>query len=288
MSVRYRSPVTLQGASARALQRLGLLLLTAVTVGLCYLALTMDTSPDSDVIRDDGLIGAPGASDQPSQPDQQSPSDKPSATGQPPAAGDLEAPEVRDQRLVDFTDGDDLPDGSVTYDSPNNASGMRFSSQGLTHGPVTRGEADGFGLVETKLESDVRSLGFRVRFAGDRTGSAVLVGWKSSAVAALEDGSEVLPSGMRLVATPDSWRLSIVSGGGEEVLSRGSFGATAGPLEFRVVRDDDQFYVVDPRGSVTTATKARAAALIGPFASWGLVEDGPGVTPAIIESVWAG
>ncbi|GAB3248805.1 hypothetical protein [Nocardioides dilutus] len=267
-----------RGSGARALQWLGLLLLAAVTVALCYLALTRETAADSELAQDT----SPSASDTPTSTDQ------PTPTGEPTAAGDVKVPKVPDQRLADFTKGDDLPDGSVVYDSPGNATGMKATAKGLTHGSVDIAGAGGLGLVETELKSAVRSLGFRVRFAKDEPGSAVLAAWESSAVVALEEDAGDLPSGMRFVATPGTWSLAFMSAGGRQVLAEGTFDPAAGPLEFRVVRDGDELFVVDPTGLVTTATKSRADELLGPFASWGLIESGPTQAPAVIEAVWAG
>jgi hypothetical protein len=265
--------------SVRAGQGLGLLLLAAVTVGLCFLALTKETAADSDLVRDDPSV-AP--SENPTA------SEEPSPSAEPSSDEVVKVPKVRDQRLADFTKGDDLPDGSATYDSPSNAIGMRVTTRGLTHGAVTAGEDDGLGLVETELESDVRSLGFRVRFPESTSGSAVLGAGESSAVSALEVDSETLPGGLRFVATPGTWSLSLVSEGAQDVLAEGSFEGSTGALEFRVVRDGTVVYVVDPSGLVTTSTKARVGELIGPFASWGLAETQPAQVPAIIEAVWGG
>jgi hypothetical protein len=265
--------------SVRAGQGLGLLLLATITVGLCFLALTKETVADSDQVRDDPSVTP---SETPTS------TDEPSPSAEPASDAEVKVPKVRDQRLADFTKGNDLPDGSVTYDSPSNALGMRVTTKGLTHGAVTAGETDGLGLVETELESDVRSLGFRVRFPEDNSGSAVLAAWEASYVAALEEGASTLPSGMRFVAFPGAWTLSYVSQGGEDVLAEGTFNRATGPFEFQFVREGDLLFVVDPSGAVTAATKTGAAELIGPFASWGLSESGPGLAPATIESVWAG
>jgi hypothetical protein len=265
--------------SARAFQVLGLLLLGAVTVGLCFLALTRETAADSDLVRDEPTI-APLETPTGSV--------EPSSSTEPSSVEQVKLPKVPDQRLADFTKGDDLPDGSSTFDSPSNALGLRVTTKGLTHGAVTAGESDGLSLVETQLESNVRSLGFRVRFPEGNSGSVVLAARESSAVAALEDGAEALPTGLRFVAAPGSWSLSVVSEGRDEVLSEGNYDDSKGALEFRVVRKGDVLFVVDPSGAVTTATEPTADELIGPFASWGLSESGPGLAPATIESVWAG
>lgn len=270
---------SVRGSGARAFQGLGLLALAAVTVALCYLALTRETAADTDVAQDDA---SPITSDTPSATDQPTPTDEPSAGEK------IKVPKVPDQRRADFTKGDDLPDGAVVYDSPSNASGLKVTAKGLTHGAAGNGGVDGLGLVEAELDSEVRSLGFRVRFAEGDSGSAVLVAWESSAVAALKKDSAELPTGMRFVATPGTWSLAFMTPGGEHVLSEGTFEPGTGPLEFRVVRDGDELFVVDPAGLVTTATKLGAEELLGPFASWGLAESGPGQAPAVIESVWAG
>jgi hypothetical protein len=247
--------------------------LGAITAVLCYLALTRQTTVDPGVAEDETSPTAaatdPGA--------------------QPPAGQDVKAPKVPDQRRKDFTQGDDtLPDGATTYDSRSSSSGLVLSPQGLTHGPVKDGETDGIGLVETELKTDVRSLGFRVRFPEGASGSAVLAAWKTSAVAALDRGGDAMPTGLRLLVSSGGWTLSVLDTDGEQTVAEGSFDPSAAPVEVQLVREGADLYVVDPAGLVTMVTDASVPDLVGPFASWALYEPDPGLTPAVIESVWAG
>ena len=242
-----------------------LMLLAAATVVLCYLALTRDTSVDGFAVDDSPASSAPGP-------------------GEEPAADQPELPVVPDQRRADFGQGDDLPDGARVLDTGRSATGIAVRDGVLTHGsPVRRAS----GLVETRLKSDVTSLGFRVRFADDSSGSASLVAWQHSAVKAARSGAPAPPTGLRLVVSPGQWQLSVVDGD-EDVIAEGTYAPAPGPAVFQVLRDGAQLFVVDPSGAVSTATQARVAELAGPWASWGLSETGPKQTPAAIEAVWAG
>ena len=249
---------------------MALVLLAALAAVLCYVALSGQPNVDPVNAGDD------------------TPAD-PSGSPTPVATPDAEVlvPRVPDRRRADFTSGDGLPDGAVVYDSASISSGMQVTSLGLTHGGVREPSTDGIGLIETRLESDVAALGFRVRFPEGESGSVALVAWQSSAVKTLKRDGTVPFAGMRLVAQDGTWALSVYDGQ-ERVLAEGAFEPTTDPVEFRLVREGKKIYVVDPVGEVTTATDLRARRLAGPWASWGLVESSPEQVPAVIESVWAG
>jgi hypothetical protein len=199
-------------------------------------------------------------------------------------APEVPVPEVVDQRVADFVDGDDLPEGARAFDSGANQTGMTLSEGLLTHG-APEGPAAGF--IETKLTSDVASLGARVHFPGADAGSVALVGWQSSLVQSREDFGPTPATGMRLVAGPGHWELSVVD---DEVtmLGTGTYESVSGPATFQLLREGATLYVVDPTGAVTVIEDKRVAKLAGPWASWGLTETGPEQVPASIEAVWAG
>jgi hypothetical protein len=193
-------------------------------------------------------------------------------------------PEVSLQRDADFADGDALPDGAKVFDSGANASGMKLFGGLLSHG-APEGPAAGF--IETRLRSDVALLGVRVRFPGASSGSVALVAWQDSLVQARKDFGPTPATGMRLVAGPSHWELSVVDNE-VKMLGLGDYEPVAGPSTFELVRDGWVLYVVDPAGTVSRIEDRRAAKLAGPWASWGLTETGPEQTPASIEAVWAG
>jgi hypothetical protein len=195
-------------------------------------------------------------------------------------------PDVPAQRHADFTRGDDLPDGAKVVNTGFNKSGLKVSGGLLVHGPAEGPGAAGF--VETKLKGQVRSLGARVRFPGDDSGSVALVGWKSSLVAAHKKGGPTPATGLRLVASPGRWELSVVDDGDVKVIASGDYESGGGSATFEVRRVKDTLYVVDPTGVVTTVEDKRVLKLAGPWASWGLSETGPDQKPASIEAVWAG
>ena len=194
-------------------------------------------------------------------------------------------PEVELQRDADFTDGDGLPDGARVFNTGSNSSGMALTDAGLAHGAAESPGAAGF--VETKLKGQVASLGARVRFAAAASGSVALVGWQTSLVDADREGAGTPATGMRLVASPGRWELTVVDGE-VHVIGSGVYDVAEGPATFEVVRDGQRLYVVDPTGTVTVVEDKRVEKLAGPWASWGLSETGPEQTPAVIEAVWAG
>jgi len=270
-------------------QYVGLLVLAAATVVLCYLALsgTLSGDPDADGATDPTVTSSPTGSvtDDPTS----EPTDDPTVgeSSSPPLLA--EPPKVRDQRRKDFTEGDDtLPDGAQIVDGGGNESGLVLTKAGLTHGNPTSGSFAA-GIVETKFESDVRALGFRVRFATvEDSGAVTLVAWQNSLAAAFGAGASTAPaSGFRLVATPGEWTLSVLDGS-ESVLAEGTYDYSGDAETFEIVRDGTQVWVIDPTGARTTANDPRVAEFAGPWASWGVTEFGVGEQPATIEALWGG
>ena len=263
-------------------QYFGLFLLAAGTVALIYLALTRNLGGDDAASADDPVV-TPTQSTSTSA----APSADPSASATDDPTLSTDPPTVPDQRRVDFTAGGKLPDGALIVDGGGNTSGLAVTKKGLTHGRPTNLSLAG-GLIETELDSDVRSLGFRVRFAEKNSGSVTMVGWQSSLAAVFESGSVIPPfSGFRVVASPGEWSLSVLDGE-ERILAQGTYDAAPGPETFQILRDGAQVFVVDPTGAVTTAADPSVAALAGPWASWGVTEFALNQTPAVIESVWGG
>lgn len=247
--------------------------MTAAAIALGYLALSRDYSSD-DVVADPD----PSSSTSPSETPE--PSNDPSSSPTEPVP---DPPTIKDQRKVDFADGDDLPDGAEVYDGGGNATGLHLEDGGLTHGKPDGDPAAGF--LEVQLKSDVQKLGARVRFADRNSGLVALTAWQDSVATGLESGS--LPNtGMRLVVGPGEWTLEISGGGG--ALATGSYDPEKTTATFELLRDGDELWVVDPTGAVLHVQDAQIAEFAGPWASWGLFEDEQDQTPATLESLWAG
>jgi hypothetical protein len=270
-------------------QYLGLFVLGLGTAALIYLALTQTGGDGPSAAEDPTLAPAsPSASVEPTQtgaaptPDGEpsaAPTDAPSLAPTPPS--------VPDQRRADFTAGDGLPDGAALVEGGGNESGLVLTRRGLTHGAPTNPLLAG-GLVEVKLDSDVRSLGLRVRFARSNPGAVTLVGWQSSIGAVFDGGGTTPPpTGFRLEATPGSWTLSVLDGT-QDVLAEGTYESSGGAETFQIVRQDAQVWVIDPTGATTTATDPRVAELAGPWATWGVFETATDQVPATIEAIWGG
>jgi hypothetical protein len=200
-------------------------------------------------------------------------------------AATVRLPEAGLQRHADFSGGDGLPDGARVFDTGANRKGMALAGGLLVHGAAESPGAAGF--VETKLTGDVQVLGARVHFPASASGSVALVGWRTSLVDADRKGAGTPATGLRLVASPGRWELTVVDGE-VEVIGSGTYASGDGPATFEVRRDGRRLYVVDPTGAVTVVRDGRVARLAGPWASWGLSETGPEQRPAAIEAVWAG
>jgi hypothetical protein len=197
----------------------------------------------------------------------------------------VELPKARVQRSADFSAGDRLPGGARVFNTGANRTGMALAGGRLAHGAAESPGAAGF--VETRLKGEVQVLGARVRFASANSGSVALVGWQTSLVDADRKDAGTPATGLRLVASPGRWELTVVDGE-VHVIGAGFYVPAPGPATFEVRRDGRRLYVVDPTGAVTVVKDKRAARLAGPWASWGLSETGPEQRPASIEAVWAG
>jgi hypothetical protein len=128
--------------------------------------------------------------------------------------------------------------------------------------------------LEKWNKTDVRLLGARIRFAPNHSGAAVLTAWHTSI---LETSALDQPrTGMRLVATPGSWRLVAIDGRGTSTIASGSYHTRGHSATFSLVRRDSTLSVTDPQGLVTRVSDPRVGSLSGPWASWELREDGVG------------
>jgi len=248
---------------------LGLTLVGTITVGLCYLALTRDPVPTSA----QELPAGPSASSAAGESSPSSPS------------GDDVSIEIPDQQRADFTAGDPLPASSRRSDNGRNSPGMGLGAAALRHGEPTAGQAA--GSLEVQLSGPVQKLGARIQFADKSSGSVALVAWQSSLIDARQAGDPVPVSGLRLVVSPGSWRLTAYDKG-EVVIASDEYPEQPGPQTFEVSRQGDHAWVVDPSGARTDVNDPRVDQLAGPWACWQLLEETPQERPAAIEAVWAG
>lgn len=276
-------------AAAVSWETLGVVALVAGALVMCFLALTRDTTAQVRAADRGAVTAAGGAVDptdsEPPAPGTSAPDgDSESGTADPDVDATDRPPAVEDARRVDFTTTDRLPDGSRTFDNESVGSPIAVEDGGLQHGSP-RGPV-AVSSLETRLGSDVRKIGARVRFVGDDPGSVVLVAWQSSFVESRLQRTPVPSSGLRLVASAGSWSLTTTPG--DEVLADGEFTRVQGTATFEVYRQAGRAWVVDPAGGVTQVQDTRIAELAGPFACWQLVEREVSMAPAVIESVWAG
>ena len=102
-----------------------------------------------------------------------------------------------------------------------------------------------------------------MRFAAEDPGSVVLVAWADSLVSAREAGDPVPTSGLRLVAGPDSWQLTIYDKR-PDVVESGTFEPVTGAAQFELTGPAARVWVVAPDKSVTEVDVPDGRALAGP------------------------
>jgi hypothetical protein len=256
--------------------------LVVAVVVLCFLVFVRDPNPqlrgfDSETVPTGAGDSSDSASGKPS--DHASPSDGTSASDQP-ATDD--PPAVGKRLSADFAEGDTLPTGTEIYDNESVGSGMALEDRLLQHGPP-RGPV-AVSTLETALSGDVRRIGVRLRFPGDKPGSVQLAAWQTSFVASRRDDKPIPPTGMRLLVSNGTWELT----SGIAVIGNGEFPPVPGTMTFELYRQADRAWVVDPAGVVSPFQDPRIQELAGPWASWQLLEPDVSTTPAVIEAIWAG
>lgn len=209
---------------------------------------------------------------------------RPEARGLDSAVRPVPPPHVRDVVRADFTQGDPWPVGAASRDTATVSWPM-----GIVDGVFVHGPADGLGAVswlDRALDTNVRAVGARVRFASAHSGAVALTAWQTSVLD--ESGTSLPRTGMRLVATPGSWSLVALDVHGTATLATGSYERANRTASFSLVRRGSDLWVTDPTGRVTQVSDPRVASLAGPWASWELRDDGPRSRPAALEEIWAG
>lgn len=204
----------------------------------------------------------------------------------PPVASGTAArpPKVPVQMRADFSKGDRWPVGAGFRES----GAMRWSLT-VMDGVMSHGDPRGPNVVswlEKWTKSDVRTIGARVRFAPNNSGTAALTAWHTSVLE--ESGQDVPRTGMRLVLAPGSWRLVTIDEQGVSTLAEGTWTQQGRVATVSMVRKADTVWVTAPDGTVTPVTDERVASLSGPWAGWELREGDASKRPAGFLSIWAG
>jgi len=183
-----------------------------------------------------------------------------------------------------FAKGDKWPVGAGFREAGRLAWPLGVVDRLMTHGPARGPNA--VSWLEKWMKTDVRTIGARVLFAPNHSGSAAITVWHTSILEA--SGQQLPRTGVRLLVTPGSWRLVAIDGKGTSELATGSYVQNGHSATFNLVRRNDTVWVTDPNGTVTPVTDQRVDALSGPWASWELREDKVGKRPAALQEIWAG
>jgi hypothetical protein len=184
----------------------------------------------------------------------------------------------------DFAEGDRWPVGAGFRETGRLAWPLGVVDRLMTHGPAEG--PDAVSWLEKWVKSDVRTIGARVLFAPNHSGTAAMTAWHTSILDLA--GHETPRTGMRLVVAPGLWRLVAIDGTGASTLASGSYAQKGRAATYSLVRRDDTVWVSAPDGSVTEVTDPRVASLSGPWASWELREDNRDKRPAGFQEIWAG
>ena len=233
------------------------------------------TLPDPDAVPSQATESAPAPA-----PTTQAPATDPPATG----GGLVAAPSIKAKMRSNFAKGDSWPVGAGFRESGQLAWPLGVVDRLMTHGPAEGPNA--VSWLEKWLKTDVRTIGARVLFAPNHSGTAAITAWHTSVLET--SGLQQPRTGMRLVVEPGRWRLVALDGAGGSVITSGTYQQVGHSATFNLVRRDSTLWVTDPTGLVIQVDDPRIGSLSGPWASWELRDDGVGRRPAGFQEIWAG
>ena len=271
--------------------KLVMLLNVVLIAGVAVIGLTQlrsDETPDEAVATDPTAGPASTLSDpdaEPSQAATSAPTTQAPATGSPaPNGGVVVAPRVKPTMRSNFANGDSWPVGAGFRETGRLAWPLGVVDRLMTHGQPEA--PDAVSWLEKWLKSDVRTIGARVLFAPNHSGSAAITAWHTSVLDTA--GLQQPRTGMRLTVQPGAWRLVALDNNGQSTLSAGTYLQEGRSGSFNLVRRDSTIWVTDPTGLVTRVDDPRIGTLSGPWASWELREGKVGSRPAGFQEIWAG
>jgi hypothetical protein len=196
----------------------------------------------------------------------------------------VEAPRIKPTMRSNFAKGDSWPVGAGFRETGQLAWPLGVVDQLMTHGPAEAPNA--VSWLEKWMKTDVRTIGARVLFAPNHSGSAAITAWHTSVLDT--SGLQQPRSGMRLTVQPGAWQLVALDNKGQSTMSSGTYTQVGRSASFTLVRRESTIWVTDPTGAVTRVDDPRIGALSGPWASWELREGKVGSRPAGFQEVWAG
>jgi hypothetical protein len=205
---------------------------------------------------------------------------------QPPApsGGIVEAPRIQPTMRSNFANGDRWPVGAGFRETGQLAWPLGVVDRLLTHGPAEGPNAASW--LEKWMKTDVRTIGARVLFAPNHSGSAAITAWHTSVLDT--SGLQQPRTGMRLVVQPGAWQLVALDNKGQSTISSGTYTQVGHSASFNLVRRGSTIWLTDPTGLVTQVDDPRIGSLSGPWASWELREGKVGSRPAGFQEIWAG
>lgn len=202
----------------------------------------------------------------------------------PPNGGVVEAPPIQPTMRSNFGKGDGWPVGAGFRETGRLAWPLGVVDRLMTHGPAEGPNA--VSWLEKWMKTDVRTIGARVLFAPNHSGSAAITAWHTSILDT--SGLQQPRTGMRLVVTPGEWRLVALESKGASTITSGTYRQVGRSASFNLVRRESTVWLTDPNGLVIRVDDPRIGSLSGPWASWELREDGVGRRPAGFQEIWAG
>ena len=141
--------------------------------------------------------------------------------------------------------------------------------------------------LEKWMKTDVRTIGARVLFAPNHSGSAAITAWHTSVLDT--SGLQQPRTGMRLTVQPGAWQLVALDNKGQSTMSSGTYTQVGRSASFNLVRRESTIWVTDPTGVRDPRRRpADRCTLPGPWASWELREGKVGSRPAGFQEIWAG
>ncbi len=283
----------------RAWSRAVMLLNVVLIAGVAIIGLTQvrgEKTSDGAVATDPTAGPASTLSDpnaEPSQAPTSAPATEAPATDAPstdapatgaPNGGVVEAPRIKPTMRSSFAKGDSWPVGAGFRETGRLAWPLGVVDRLMTHGPAEAPNA--VSWLEKWMKTDVRTIGARVLFAPNHSGSAAITAWHTSVLDS--SGLQQPRTGMRLTMQPGGWQLVVLDNKGQSTMSSGTYTQVGRSASFSLVRRASTIWVTDPTGAVTRVDDPRIGELSGPWASWELREGKVGNRPAGFQEIWAG
>ena len=164
-----------------------------------------------------------------------------------------------------FAKGDSWPVGAGFRETGRLAWPLGVVDRLMTHGPAEAPNA--VSWLEKWMKTDVRTIGARVLFAPNHSGSAAITAWHTSVLDT--SGLQQPRTGMRLTMQPGGWQLVALDNKGQSTMSSGTYTQVGRSASFSLVRreqhdlGDRPDRCRDARRRPTDRCALRAMGLVG-------------------------